>query len=99
MLTAPGAVRCRADYAREGVYRHHTSISEPINAASAIVMAREVQVPFNWLTLSSAATAASRNLMKRQSGWYGRGGFESLPETLQQLVSRHQLPLGRRFLR
>ena len=42
------------DYARDGGYIDiTTSISEPIDAATAIATARDAQVPFNRLTLSS----------------------------------------------
>ena len=87
-------------YAREGGFIDiTTSISEPIDAASAIVMAREAQVPFNRLTLSSDGNG-SQPKFDESGNLVGMGvaGFESLLETLQQLVSRHQLPLEEALL-
>lgn len=88
------------NYAREGGYIDiTTSISEPIDAASAIVMAREAQVPFNRLTLSSDGNGSQPKF--DESGnlvGIGVAGFESLLETLQQLVNRHQLPLEEALL-
>lgn len=87
-------------YAREGGFIDiTTSISEPIDAASAIVMAREAQVPFNRLTLSSDGNG-SQPKFDESGNLVGMGvaGFESLLETLQLLVSRHQLPLEEALL-
>jgi beta-aspartyl-dipeptidase (metallo-type) len=62
-------------------------------------MAREAQVPFNRLTLSSDGNG-SQPKFDESGNLVGMGvaGFESLLETLQQLVSRHQLPLEEALL-
>ncbi|HID9350677.1 TPA: beta-aspartyl-peptidase, partial [Enterobacter kobei] len=88
------------NYAREGGYIDiTTSISEPIDAATAIATAREAQVPFNRLTLSSDGNGSQPNFDANGNlVGIGVAGFESLPETLQQLVSRYHLPLEEALL-
>lgn len=88
------------DYARDGGYIDiTTSIREPIDAATAIAMAREAQVPFNRLTLSSDGNGSQPNFDANGNlVGIGVAGFESLPQTLQQLVSRHHLPLEEALL-
>ncbi len=87
-------------YASEGGYIDiTTSINEPIDPASAIVMAREAQVPLARLTLSSDGNG-SQPEFDRHGNLIGLGvaGFESLLETLQQLVQQHHLPLEEALL-
>ena len=71
-----------------------TSISEPIDAATAIATARDAQVPFNRLTLSSDGNGSQPNFDANDNlVGIGVAGFESLLDTLQQLVGRYHLPL------
>ena len=88
------------DYAREGGYIDiTTSISEPVDAATAIATAREAQVPFNRLTLSSDGNGSQPNFDANGNlVGIGVAGFESLLETLQQLVGRYHLPLEEALL-
>ncbi|KAB2511226.1 amidohydrolase family protein, partial [Enterobacter hormaechei] len=88
------------DYAREGGYIDiTTSISEPIDAATAIATARDAQVPFNRLTLSSDGNGSQPNFDANGNlVGIGVAGFESLLETLQQLVGRYHLPLEEALL-
>ncbi|HFN3827742.1 TPA: beta-aspartyl-peptidase [Enterobacter hormaechei] len=88
------------DYAREGGYIDiTTSISEPVDAATAIATAREAQVPFNRLTLSSDGNGSQPNFDANGNlVGIGVAGFESLLETLQQLVGRYHLPLEEAIL-
>lgn len=88
------------DYAREGGYIDiTTSISEPVDAATAIATAREAQVPFNRLMLSSDGNGSQPNFDANGNlVGIGVAGFESLLETLQQLVGRYHLPLEEALL-
>lgn len=76
-----------------------TSISEPIDAATAIATARDAQVPFNRLTLSSDGNGSQPNFDANGNlVGIGVAGFESLLDTLQQLVGRYHLPLEEALL-
>lgn len=87
-------------YAREGGYIDiTTSIDEPIDPASAIMMAREAEVPFTRLTLSSDGNGSQPEFDSHGNlVGIGVAGFESLLETLQQLVQQHHLPLQEALL-
>lgn len=87
-------------FAREGGYIDITSsIDEPIDPASAIMTAREGDVPSSRVTLSSDGNGsqphfdANGNLIG-----IGVAGFESLLETVQKLVKQHHLPLEEALL-
>lgn len=82
-------------YAREGGYIDITSsIDEPIDAASAIMMAREADVPLSRVTLSSDGNGSQPEFDSNGNlVGIGVAGFESLLETLQTLVTQHHLPL------
>lgn len=87
-------------FAREGGYIDITSsIDEPIDPASAIMMAREDNVPFSRVTLSSDGNGSQPNFdVNGNLIGIGVAGFESLLETLQKLVKQHHLPLEEALL-
>lgn len=87
-------------FAREGGYIDITSsIDAPIDPARAIMMAREGNVPLSRVTLSSDGNGSQPHFDTNGNlTGIGVAGFESLLNTLQQLVSEHHLPLEEALL-
>ncbi|VDZ85176.1 Isoaspartyl dipeptidase [Kluyvera intermedia] len=87
-------------FAREGGYIDITSsIDAPIDPARAIMMAREGNVPLSRVTLSSDGNGSQPHFDANGNlTGIGVAGFESLLNTLQQLVIEHHLPLEEALL-
>lgn len=84
------------EYALDGGYIDITSsIDEPIDPATAIMTALASEVPLSRLTLSSDGNGSQPEFDERGNlTGIGVAGFESLAETLRQLVQQHHLPLA-----
>lgn len=83
------------EYARKGGYIDITSsIEEPVDPATAIATALRQNVPLSRITLSSDGNG-SQPEFDELGNLIGIGvaGFESLAETVRQLVKVHAIPL------
>ncbi|HFZ8995788.1 TPA: beta-aspartyl-peptidase [Citrobacter freundii] len=84
------------NYARQGGYIDITSsIDEPVAPARGIMMALDEEVPLSRITLSSDGNG-SQPEFDEQGNLTGIGvaGFESLVETIRELVTQYKLPLA-----
>lgn len=83
------------EYARKGGYIDITSsIDEPVDPATAIATALRQNVPLSRITLSSDGNGSQPEFddYGNLTG-IGVAGFESLAETVRQLVKVHAIPL------
>ncbi|WP_414164431.1 beta-aspartyl-peptidase [Superficieibacter sp. BNK-5] len=83
-------------FAREGGYIDITSsIDAPVDPATAIATALTDRVHLSRLTLSSDGNGSQPEFDEEGNLiGFGVAGFESMPETVRQLVQQHNIPLN-----